>query len=123
MKPAKYKYLRQGITIGGLGTATFDTALCSAVEVFGHFDRHFNEGYLEPWKPTGSQDGNESALEASNRYMMPRRDGGNVEIDFGKEVDLKNILRDMAAASEHMHTEDNEVLYFRRRTKQDGTTM
>ncbi|RDB19734.1 hypothetical protein Hypma_013178 [Hypsizygus marmoreus] len=120
MNSSKYCYLRQGITISGLGTTTFEDALKSATEVFGAFDRNFREGELESWGPSvGGIDG----LEASNRYLTPRRDAlGDVGIPFGPGVDPKNILLSMAG-EDHIHTEDNEVLYYSRHEDKEGNQV
>ncbi|GLB38110.1 hypothetical protein LshimejAT787_0411610 [Lyophyllum shimeji] len=116
----KYKYLRQSIRISGLGTSTFGDALRSTGEIFGLFDREFRDGDLDSWTATSNQNAEDDIFDASNRYFTPRRDASLEEsIPFDKLADPNNILKKMAG-DQYVHTEDNEVLYFRRRTTQDG---
>ncbi|RDB31017.1 hypothetical protein Hypma_000107 [Hypsizygus marmoreus] len=120
MNATKYKYLRQSVTVSGLETPTFAAALASTVEIFGYFDRQFCEGKLQSWSASDDLGDRRDLLEASNRYMTPRRDAKDGEsIPFGEQVDPKNILKSMAG-DDHVHTEDNEVLYFLRHTAVDG---
>ncbi|RDB30758.1 hypothetical protein Hypma_005840 [Hypsizygus marmoreus] len=120
MSTTKYRYLRQSITISGLGTPTFEDALRSTTEIYGAFDRTFREGELESWGPSG---GESDALEASNRYLTPRRDApGVTSVPFGEGVDPKHVLLAMAG-NDHVHTEDNEVLYYSRRTDKEGNNV
>ncbi|GLB39707.1 hypothetical protein LshimejAT787_0702170 [Lyophyllum shimeji] len=120
MPVEKYKYLRQYIKISGLGTPTFEAALQSTGEIYGQFDRNFPDGALEGWSAANSQGTGGDVLEASNRYMVQRRDASGSDIPFGELVDPKKILEGMARDSQQVHTDDNEVLYFKRRTGDDG---
>ena len=38
----------QVVTLGGLGTLTFERAIAAAQEIYGVFDREFEEGPLDP---------------------------------------------------------------------------
>ncbi|KAF5366486.1 hypothetical protein D9615_005098 [Tricholomella constricta] len=119
---ARYKYLRQSIKLAGLGTTAFSAALCSIGEIYGYFDRHFPQGALECWTATASDGVGNDVLEASNRYMSPKNESQDDEVPFGNLVDPKRVLEKMAQESRHIHTDDNEVMYFRRRTTEDGKT-
>ncbi|KAF8075764.1 hypothetical protein FPV67DRAFT_1407739 [Lyophyllum atratum] len=117
---SKIKYLRQNITLSGLGTPTFRDAMRSTGEIFGLFDRQFNEGFLQPWVATMDPSGGEDLLEASNRYLTPKRDASAASaVEFDHEVDPKGTLQAMAG-NDHFHTDDNVVLYYKRRTEDDG---
>ncbi|KAF9465631.1 hypothetical protein BDZ94DRAFT_1306973 [Collybia nuda] len=114
LSAGRYKYLRQSLTISGLGTTKFDQALAAATEIYGAFDRTFPDGQLESWSASGFiSPGDFSALDASNRYMIPRRDVPKAQHQpFPPHVDPKRILEEMAIGSEHVHTEENSVFYF-----------
>ncbi|KAF9455956.1 hypothetical protein BDZ94DRAFT_1353734, partial [Collybia nuda] len=118
----RYKYLRQCITISGLGTNAFDHAMATATEIYGLFDRTFSDGQLESWTSSSSPSlGEFVGIDASNRYMTPRKDVPGVEHQpFPPAVDPKGLLESMAYESEHIHTDDNQVLYFTSRVNQDG---
>lgn len=119
MNSTKYKYLKQSIKLTGFGTATFSEAMASAVEIFGYFDRQFKEGALEMWSAS-NENGYADYLVASNRYMTPRKSAGTGKgIPFGVHVDPKDILKSMTE-DDHVHTEDNQVLYYRRKTDEGG---
>jgi hypothetical protein len=109
----RIKYLRQGITLTGLGSPTFERAISAAQEVYGHFDRQFSEGILESWNDSP---GDSSTLSVSNRYLTPLTEAGaQASIPFFKGVDPRNILQNMTrgdASNTYVHTEDNQVQYF-----------
>jgi hypothetical protein len=119
----RFKYLRQNISLTGLGSATFSSALDAAQVIYKHFDRQFPEGLLDSWSPMRSTNSSLDSLDISNRYLTPLRDVGGsslVEsIPFHKGVNPRNILSDMARNS-HIHTEDNYVEYFSMHRDSDG---
>ncbi|KAF8226556.1 hypothetical protein L208DRAFT_1406878, partial [Tricholoma matsutake] len=45
--PSQACYLRQGVTLVGYGTPTFEDALDATQEIYGFFDRNVQEGSLE----------------------------------------------------------------------------
>lgn len=53
--------------------------------------------------------------------MSPKNSQDDV-VPFGDLVDPKRVLEKMAQESRHIHTDDNEVMYFKRRTVEDGKT-
>ncbi|KAF8068805.1 hypothetical protein FPV67DRAFT_1414586, partial [Lyophyllum atratum] len=111
------RYLRQRISISGLGAASFEAAMQSASEVYGLFDREFVDGALESFA-TSDRSG-EDTLDASNRYFTSGRDALPDEgVPFSKDVDPKGILQAMTGEG-YVHTEDNEVLYFHRRIRHE----
>lgn len=111
--PHRFKYLRQNISLTGLGSATFSSALDAAQMIYRHFDRHFPEGLLDSWSPTWStnQKGLDS-IDISNRYLTPLKDVSGLEsLPFHKGVDPRNILLDMTK-NDYIHIDDNYVEYF-----------
>jgi hypothetical protein len=102
--------LRQGLSITGLGSLTFDEAVESAYGLYHRFERQFTEGSLEKWTKSTYQ--GHSALDISNRYLTPKRDAPAAEhIPFPTSVDPQGILEEMAK-SDYVHSEDNEVYYY-----------
>ena len=117
--PARYKFLRQGVSITGMSSPTFEKAVGAVHEFYGKFDRHFPQGQLEDWSQATYKD--HSALDISNRYLTPKRDAPTAEsIPFSKVVDPHGILEEMAKTG-YIHSEENEVHYYRCLTDGDGT--
>ena len=113
IQPQRFKYLHQNISLTGLGSATFSSALDAAQMIYRHFDRHFPEGLLDIWSLMWStnQKGLDS-IDISNRYLTPSKDISGVEsLPFHKGVDPRNILLDMAKGN-YIHTDNNYVEYF-----------
>jgi hypothetical protein len=110
----KYKYLRQSITLWGVGTPTFKNALEAAKSIHDRFDRQFAEKTLDAW--TNPDTGDQACLDISNRYFTPKEEAqGLGQEKFLPGVDPRGILRDLARGdgiSSYVHTEDNQVLYF-----------
>jgi hypothetical protein len=112
----KYKFLRQGITLVGLGTPTFTKALEAIDHIHSQFDRHLQEGTLETQTATIRGDGVSDEFSIWNRYLTPSREAkGTQAIPFLPGVDPTGILRDMAQENcnyTYVHTEGNQVHYF-----------
>ncbi|KAH9953324.1 hypothetical protein BGW80DRAFT_1468665 [Lactifluus volemus] len=112
----KYKFLRQGITLVGLGTPTFTKALEAIDHIHSQFDRHLQEGTLETQTATIRGDGVSDEFSIWNRYLTPSREAKGMQaIPFLPGVDPTGILRDMAQENcnyTYVHTEDNQVHYF-----------
>jgi hypothetical protein len=118
MASTRYKYLRQGLSITGLGTPTFEDAISSAQEIYELFERQFSEGTLENWTPSKFR--GQLALDMSNRYFTPKKDAGGMEhIPFDRLVDPCGILEEMALSG-YIHGEENIVQYFTRETDDQG---
>lgn len=118
----RFKYLRQNISLTGLGSSTFTRALDAAQMIYKHFDRQFPEGLLDSWSPTThATNPSLNSLDISNRYLTPLRDVSSSaeSVPFHKGVDPRNILTDMAK-NNHIHTEDNYVEYFSTHRDSDG---
>ncbi|KAF8219962.1 hypothetical protein L208DRAFT_1336535, partial [Tricholoma matsutake] len=59
----KYKFLKQSVTVRGLGTELFNQAANASLEIHRLFDQVFAEGILNNWD-VGNADG--PALNVSN---------------------------------------------------------
>lgn len=119
----RYRFLRQTVTLSGLGTPTFDSALRAANEIYGRFDRQFSEGVLEVWASSPVDDNECPCLSLSNRYFTPANEAHGLQaIPFHKGVDPRGILQNMAKGDgKHVHTEDNQVQYFSTKRDAEGT--
>ena len=116
--PARYRYLKQGVSVTGLGTPTFGRAVETAREIFERFERQFASGTLEGWDPVSHY--GHSALNMTNRYLTPKKDAPDMEhIPFTKDVDPYGILENMAK-SNYVHGEENDVLYYALETDENG---
>jgi hypothetical protein len=120
----RYKFLRQTVTLSGLGSPTFKNALMAANEIFGRFDRQFSEGILDSWDSSPVDDNEFPCLNLSNRYLTPANEAHGLEaIPFHKGVDPRGILQNMAkgdGSTTHVHTEDNQVQYFSMKRDAEG---
>ena len=118
---SRYKFLRQAITLSGLGSPTFKNALMAANEIYRRFDCQFSEGTLDSWDSSPVDDNECPCLSMSNRYLTPANEAQSLgAIPFDKGVDPRGILQNMAKGeglTVHVHTEDNRVQYFQ--TKRD----
>lgn len=110
VKPTRYKFVRQGVSITGAGTAIFNNAMKAAQEIYAQFYRQFPDTKLEGWN-TSTHAGHPS-LDVTNRYFTPKRDAPEMQhVPFDKAVDPHGILEDMAKSG-YTHGEENEVLYY-----------
>ena len=121
----RYKFLRQAVTLSGLGSPTFKNALMAANEIFGRFDRQFSEGILDSWDSSPVDDNEFPCLNLSHRYLTPANEAHGLEaIPFHKGVDPRGILQNMAkgdGSTTHVHTEDNQVQYFSMKRDAEGS--
>ena len=121
----RYKFLRQAITLSGLGSPTFKNALMAANEIYGRFDRQLSEGILDSWDSSPVDDNEFPCLNMSNRYLMLVNKAHGLEaIPFHKGVDPRWILQNMVkgdALTTHVHTEDNQVQYFSTKRDAEGS--
>jgi hypothetical protein len=106
----RHAYLRQEVTLVGLGTPTFEKAIDVIGDIFGIFDRNIGNGTLLPFELTRK---GLSILHTSNRLLTPRKDAPNMRgTPFANGVDPRGILTAIVGEGEYVHGEDNEVRYF-----------
>ena len=110
VKPSKYRYIRQGITLIGLHCDAFTNGIGTVIEVQALFSRCFKEGKLDNWAPSFIHD--EPGIYASTRYFQHVSDTlpDNI-VPLDDKVDTHHTL---AAASEDgfIHTRDNHIEYY-----------
>lgn len=115
----RYKYLRQAVTLGGLGTPTFTNACVIAQDFHARFDQHFREGALQQWSPTTDSEEGSYALDLSNCYFTPISEAQGLDaVEFEPGVDPKGILQSMTGrggTQMYVHTDDNVVRYYKTR--------
>ena len=117
----KFHYLRQSITVTGLGTATFEDAIKASHKIYNLFTRHFPEGQLEAWKCHTFS--GYSSFTTWNRYLTPVKYAPSMaHTQFTEAIDPRGILEEMVAKGNHVHGEDNVVCYWMQHTNDHGAT-
>ncbi|KAF8809206.1 hypothetical protein BYT27DRAFT_7232338 [Phlegmacium glaucopus] len=114
-------YLRQGVTLIGLGTPTFDEAIAAAQEIYGMFDRNVQDASLEPWSLSSSPITQDRALDVSNRYLTSKRDApGMVAIPIPATIDPRGVLENLTKEG-YVYSKENEVQYYQVHKSSEGT--
>ncbi|KAF8875565.1 hypothetical protein BD779DRAFT_1450017, partial [Infundibulicybe gibba] len=112
----RYKFLRQSISVTGIGSPTFGAAVEATHCIFDMFQRQFEEGALHVWETPSDQ--SHPTLLMSNRYLTPRRDALHMEhIPFEAEVDPHGYLESMIKDG-YIHGEENNVEYYTQSIKE-----
>lgn len=107
--------MAQSITVTGL---SFEDTISTLQEIRLMAEREFKTGMLEKWN-TGTYHGF-PAFTLSNRYFRTLKDGAHQEeVPFSKDVDSVRILQQLAR-NDLIHTEENEVQYFKSSVDEDG---
>ncbi|KDR79834.1 hypothetical protein GALMADRAFT_62586, partial [Galerina marginata CBS 339.88] len=112
------KYVRQSVTLTGLGSPAFDAVSVNVAEVHTLFGRIVGADRLQECSIYTTFEGG-AAVEMSNRYFTPSKEAesGAARI-LSEEIDPLGILT-QAAGTEYIHTEDNEVCYYERQGKNE----
>ena len=106
--------LKQAVTLTGLGSQRFHTAVRGVSAVYQAFKMHLSaQGcQLRTWAP-GCDAGQSLTLTFSNRILMSAKDAeGETKQDLGLVVDPFNILRPLLRTE--VHTLENNVDYWKR---------
>jgi len=113
------RFLRQGISLTGLGGNGMDHIFEKLAEVQGIFKRFFGDR-IQDCSIFSSFKGY-TTLDMSNRYFMPKEGAHDDDIcDLGQAVDPQGDLANLAGSS-FVHTTDNKVFYYERsKTGKDG---
>ncbi|KAK0433368.1 hypothetical protein EV421DRAFT_1741671 [Armillaria borealis] len=95
----KVRFMSQVVTLTGLGSTRFKGSVEALKEIGRKGEREFRQGY--------------DAIELSNQYFRLRgKDYRGEDLTLSPDVDPNGILR-RVAGDNMVHTEDNEVSYFR----------
>lgn len=105
----KRRYLRQGVQITGISSATFKSIVAELEQIHTVFERYFSPGTLRPWVAGSFQE--HAAIDISNRYLTPVKDAAGIKsVVPPPEIDPQRILQQIKG-SEFIHCTENEVLY------------
>ncbi|KAF8240180.1 hypothetical protein L208DRAFT_1234793, partial [Tricholoma matsutake] len=110
-------YLRQSVTLTGLDSPVFEKAAQATQEIYGLFNREFEDGTLATWSLNELDDDKGPDLITSNRYFTPVVDaGGAKNTPFKSGVDPHGVLAHMmgsgSGTTSFMHTEESQVQYY-----------
>ncbi|KAK7017882.1 hypothetical protein VNI00_018557 [Paramarasmius palmivorus] len=111
-KNTKAKYLKQSVTVAGLGNSAFTQSVQALSILDAAFGRWLGTDNIQPNAIVSSFRGN-LAIQASNRYFTPAllaRAGDEPIVDLEQHVDPKGILRKLAG-DEYVHLSENQVIY------------
>jgi hypothetical protein len=111
-------YLRQAVTITGLGCELFEKVHENVEYIFMAFANHFPADSLEGWQ--GSTHNGQKALDFHARYFD--RKGGTADdtIPFSPLEDPEGVLEAMIGDG-FFHGQDNAVEYLKRVIAKDGS--
>ena len=105
----------------GLGTPTFEAAICSILDVYALFSSHVACNAMKNCENIDSY-GKYTALELLNCYFSSVKKAiGQKYIAFDKEVDPYRILTNFENGN-HIHCKSNVVEYYERIMSPSGTT-
>ena len=107
------EYLRQGITLGGLRSLTFQRAVSATYDIYSMFEREFEEGELDSLDIVKDIEGFGPTIELSNRILTPKAEVGDMEpIELGRGIDPHGVLKGAITQGKFIHGEDNRVDYY-----------
>ncbi|KAF8875738.1 hypothetical protein CPB84DRAFT_1689515 [Gymnopilus junonius] len=112
-------YMRQGVTITGIGSQTFEKCYENIQHIFVAFSNIFPEGTLEEWH--GTMFGASQAFETGARYFsrVTATMDRTMSIPFGDLVDPEGILERLVDDT-YIHGPDNHVDYIWRIVTKEG---
>jgi hypothetical protein len=112
------KHLRQQVSVTGLGTSKFATALESLSSINRLFSKQIRPDVLEDWTPDFYQEF--PAVNISNRYFTDGSLGkGRQSIQFSPSVDPHHLLS--SAGPNLTHTLDNVVNFYKKVERENNT--
>ncbi|PIL29422.1 hypothetical protein GSI_09474 [Ganoderma sinense ZZ0214-1] len=106
--------LKQSITLTGLGSEGFDSAVHGIQIIYQVLSNHVARagGRLREWTP--GRENQDLTLTFANRYLTSSRDAGEEpSVDLSTIVDPFNVVRPILRGE--VHTADNVVEYWERR--------
>ncbi|TFK59185.1 hypothetical protein BDN72DRAFT_906086 [Pluteus cervinus] len=114
MATRSHPFLRQSVTLSGLDSTKFETAVDRIHDIYNKYRRFFPENQLLPWNDLHCTITTGRTLTFSNRYFTRRNEAPTLRaIPFTEEVDPKGLLTKLITG--HLfHCSDNEVSYYTR---------
>ncbi|KDR84705.1 hypothetical protein GALMADRAFT_53198, partial [Galerina marginata CBS 339.88] len=112
IEPKQRHFMRQSVTLTGLGSTLFSQAIQNAQDIHQIFSRTFPQGALEDWNSALFE--GHPAIDMNNRFFTLRKQAITDEIlPFSNEVDPHGILAAaMGIDDQFVHTTENEVEYY-----------
>ena len=111
--------MKQYIRLTGLGIENFSSAISGLANIAIFMGESMERGDIESWRCDRFRTW--QALDFSNRFfVMQNSEGDMLSVPFMDGVDPDSVLATMAG-EKWVHTEDNQVQYFRLNTRSDGT--
>lgn len=115
------KYLKQAISLTGLGTSKFEDTVEGLTKIFDLYSHSFEENQLNVW--TTTEFSGHSAIDMATRYFTPIQDAPDkASVPFKNNVDPAGLLTRLMGNT-FIHGSDNEVLFFRKKETGDGKQM
>ncbi|KIL56605.1 hypothetical protein M378DRAFT_89111, partial [Amanita muscaria Koide BX008] len=111
------KYLRQSVSITGLGTSHFDASMKGLTNIYVLFSHFVPADKLQACAITG-QYGKHASIDTSNRYFTARNTTEQ-HVPFTSKVDPNRIL-ERAVGSVYVHSKHNIVRYYERVKSMDS---
>lgn len=107
------EYLKQEVTLGGLGSPTFQRAISATYDIYSMFEREFEDGELDGLGIVKDVEGFGPTIELSNRILTPKAEApGMAAIQPGRGIDPHGVLKSAIAQGKFIHGEDNRVEYY-----------
>ena len=104
--PKALRFMRQSVSLTGLGTERFKSNMTSINNIQLAFMREFEDNALS------SSYGSSESIDISNRYFVTRTKAPDASpVEFHPSIDPTGELRRLASIY-FIHTEDNQVQYF-----------
>ncbi|KAF8701059.1 hypothetical protein AX14_000592 [Amanita brunnescens Koide BX004] len=116
---SRARFLRQAVSLTGLGTATFDLGMQGVLDVYAMFSSHVPRESLKTCENCNTY-GEHTSIDISNRYFTSVRNAINERsVSFSKDEDPLGLLARLESPN-YIHCESNVVEYFERVTKSSG---
>ncbi|KAJ7132000.1 hypothetical protein C8R46DRAFT_1235775 [Mycena filopes] len=119
-EPKKAANLSQRIRLIGLNSAEFNDAIRQTKVIQGFFERHFGS-QVSTWN-VGDELGDPFINISANYFTRANTEGTAVSIELGDGVDPFGILRKFKTSG-LIHTDDNQVKYFRKIIEADESVQ
>ena len=114
------KFLRQSVSLTGLGTPTFDASMQGMLDVYAFFSSHVTCDSMKSCKNCHNY-GDNTTIELSNRYFSPVRKMATENcVPFSKDVDPYGILGCLESAN-NAHCDVNVVEYYNHVARLSGS--
>jgi hypothetical protein len=112
-------YLRQAVTLTGLGVSGYELVLDGITAIHALFSRQFKEGALDAWQTDNF--GEYTTITIANRYFTPRTQCPCITpVPFHATVDPQGYLANLTG-DKLVHVQDNEVLYYKQVHKENSS--